>query len=114
MMATVVRDGRKSDSYLMDALALAREIEAWPLVLDTLLNVANARVGESGGELSREVLTLVRDHLASERQTSVRAQELLARLDEEPLGEHIKMPHHLTGSRTLTEILDLLLNESMQ
>ncbi len=111
-MALAAGDERMSRSYLQNALATSVEIQAWPLVLDTLLNIAMARANEDEGEWSRGVLSVIIAHPASEKQTRVRAQDLLTRLKDALLDKGIPASPELVQPGTLRQIAESVLKES--
>ena len=111
-MALATGNERMSRSYLLNALATAVEIQAWPLVLDTLLNIAMARANEGEGQWSRGVRFVVVAHLASEKQTRVRAQDLLSRFKEAQVDKGVSVAADLVQPGTLQQITESVLKES--
>ncbi len=110
-VAQALGEDQTARSYLVEALANALEIQAWPLVLDILVNVAVNRGNEGEREWAREILCLACDHPASEKQTKKRAQGLLARLEEAQPHERVAMSGSITHTKTLEQIVERVIKE---
>jgi predicted ATPase/DNA-binding SARP family transcriptional activator len=106
-VAHSVCEDQAARSYLREALGIALEIQAWPLVLDILVSMvaAHARDGQhEGTEGTYEILSLARDHPASDKQTKDRAQSLLVMFEEAPVSNRNSVSGGIGQIRTLEQI----------
>lgn len=116
MVDIALGDEHTAQYHLHEALATAFEIEAWPLVLDILVSLAIIWMkwhDKEHRERARGVLSLVRNHPSSEKQTMDRAQEALAVLQETNPQEPAARPRGMRQTGTLQQLVEGLVNEHM-
>jgi DNA-binding SARP family transcriptional activator/predicted ATPase/uncharacterized protein HemY len=109
-----VGDDRMAQSHLREALSTAFEIEAWPLVLDVLVSMAEAWVtwqNERDSERAWEVLSLVRTQPAGEKQTKDRAQRVLDLMEEVQREEPVSVARQMRQGEALDQTLHRILGD---
>lgn len=99
-------------AYLSEALKLAQDSQAIPLVMDALVGWAALLVKEGQNEQALEILALTLSHPASSRDNQDRAARLVAELEPRLSAEAVKGRRPRSRTDTLEIITRKLLTEA--
>jgi ATP/maltotriose-dependent transcriptional regulator MalT len=83
LVAHALGDDHDARAHFHEALKIELAIEAFPILLETLIGIAELTASEGQFELAVALLSLGRHHAASFADTRVRAEHCLAELESE-------------------------------
>ncbi len=112
-VAQALGEGQAALSHLHRALGIAMGIEAWPVALDILASTAETQVGEGQPEQGREILSLVAEHPAANKQTRDRVREIEEMMTADPSRQPIAASSK-RQTRTLEQIVEEVLSAGVQ
>jgi predicted ATPase/DNA-binding SARP family transcriptional activator len=98
----------------LEAIGIAMEIGSTPLALNALVGMADLLRHKGEIEFAIELLALVIHHPASERDTEVRAEQLLAASASELPPEKARAAREIGASASLEEIVAAILGQKEQ
>jgi len=93
--ACAMGDYPAARAYLAEAVQLAQETQALTVLMETLVDAAVLFAGQDQPDRAAVLLTVARDHPASERAVREKAQRLLDELDEADLAPSDSSPQSL-------------------
>ncbi|MBF6614272.1 MAG: tetratricopeptide repeat protein [Chloroflexi bacterium] len=112
--AWALGEAQKAQQYLQEALADALEIQAWSLVLDILVSMVVARATDLPPEEAYEILSLVREHPSSDKQTKDRAERALSALEGVAGNNRNASARTREDSRTLEQMVSRMVRPAQE
>ena len=111
-LACALEQYQEAKKYLYEALKSSHEIQAIPIILDVLTELANLLIKENKIAQALELLTFSSNHAASEQETKDKADILLVELTTKLPGQMVAAVQAKSKTRGVEEIVaNILSNE---